>query len=159
MGEKPRHPAFFRRLLDGRAHLAQVSLVEVDDEEERFGGEELKAAQPLQVIAREFERAQWLSVLERRLTAPHQIALLLELRRASLFQILFDAFEPAFGDSEIRQNQLVFHRLRITGGVDRARRVRHALIAERMDDVHERIGVLVPGHVHERLRASFEPRR
>ena len=69
---------------------------------------------------RELERAQRLSVFERRLTSAHEIALLFELRRAPFLQILLDALDSAFGDAEIREDQFVFHRLRVARGIDRA---------------------------------------
>ena len=42
----------------------------------------------------------------------------------ALLEILLDALEPALGDAEVRENQLVLHRLRIARGIDRTRRVR-----------------------------------
>ena len=44
---------------------ATIRLVEVDDDEQRLGREELEAAQPPRVVAGEAERAQRLAVLER----------------------------------------------------------------------------------------------
>ena len=95
-------------------------LVEIDDEQQRLCREKLKAAQPFAIVAGELERAQRLAVFERRLAALHQIAFLLELGGAPLLQILLDALEPAFGDAEVREDQFVFHRLRVARGIDRA---------------------------------------
>ena len=57
-----------RRCSMSRGGLAagELRFVEVDDDEQRLGGEELEAAQPLQVVALEVERAQRPAVLERR---------------------------------------------------------------------------------------------
>ena len=91
-------------------------------------------------------------MLERVLASLHEVALLLELRGFTLLEILLDAFEPALGDAEVREDQLVLHRLRIARGIDRARRVRDRRIAKRANDVDERVGVLVAGNIDERLR-------
>ena len=61
----------------------------------------------------ELQRAQRLALFERVLAALHQIAFLLELRRAALLQILLDALEAPLGDAEVGEDQLVFHRLRV----------------------------------------------
>ena len=63
-------------------------------------------------------------------------------------------FEAPLGDAEVGEDQLVFHRLRVARRVDRAGRMRDRRVAERADDVHERVGVLVAGDVDERLRAG-----
>ena len=94
------------------------------------------------------------AALERALAALDQIALLLELRRAALLQILVESFEAPLGDAEIREDQLVFHRLRVARGIDRARGMCDRLVAKRANDVHEGVGVLVAGDIDERLRAA-----
>ena len=84
--------------------------------------------------------------------------LLLELARARFLQILFDSLEATFGDAEISEQQLVFHRLRVTRGIHRSRRVRHRLVAKRAHDVHQRVSVLVRGNVNECLRTRARRR-
>ena len=80
----------------------------------------MKAAQKSAIVAGEFKRAKRLAVFERRLTSAHQIAFFFELGGAPFLQILLDALDPAFGDAEVREDQFVFHRLRIARGIDRA---------------------------------------
>ena len=147
-------PGLRRGPLDVGADLRDVGFVEIDHEQQRLGREELKAAQPLQIVAGERQRAQRPALFERGLALLHDVALLLELRRSSLLQIALDALEPPLGDAEVGEEQLVFHRLRVARRIHRARRMRHRLVAKRAHDVHERVGVLVVGHVHERLRAA-----
>ena len=50
-----------RRARPRRSALRQIRLVEVEHEEQRLGREELKAAQPLRIVAGELERAQRLA--------------------------------------------------------------------------------------------------
>ena len=129
----------------------RLRFVDVDDDEQRLGGQELKAAQPLEIVALEVERAQRLAVLERRLDGRDDVALAFELGRPRFLQILDEALQPAFGDAEVREDQLVFHRLRVARRIDRPGRVRHRGIVERADHVDERVGVLVGGDVDQRL--------
>src|SRR5262245_11365597 len=83
-----------------------------------------------------------------------QVAFFLELGRARLLQVLLYPLEPPLEDAEVGEDQLVLHRLRIPGGIDRARRMRNCLVVKGAHDVHERVGVLVAGHVDERLRTG-----
>ena len=153
-------PAASAALVDARRAVAarrQLRLVEVDDDQQRLRREKLKAAQPLQIFALEIERAQRPSVFERRAAERDDVALALELGRAALLQILLEPFEPALGDAEVREDQLVFHRLRVARRIDRPRRMRHRRIVEGAEDVDERVGVLVGGDVDQRLRAAGSP--
>ena len=76
------------------------------------------------------QRAQRLPVFERGLAAPHDhVALTFELGGLRFLQILLEALEPALGDAKVRQDQLVFHRLRVARGIHRSGRVRHGRIA------------------------------
>ena len=144
---------------DAGAHVGHVRLVQIDHQQQRFRREELEAAQPLDVVAGEFQRAQRLALFERLLAPLHQVALLLEFGRASLLQILLDAFEPPLGDAEVGEDQLVFHRLGVARRIDRPGGMGHRRIAEGADDVDERVGVLVAGDIDERLGARFRRRR
>ena len=139
--------------LDAGGDVADVGLVEIDHEQQRLGREKLKAAQTFEIVAGQLQRAQRLAFFECGLAALHQIALLLELGRTALLQIFLEALEPPFDDAEVREDQLVLHRLRVARRIDRACGMRDGLVAERAHDVHERVGVLVAGHIDERLRA------
>ena len=79
---------------------------------------------------------------------------LLELGRFSLFQIPFDALEPTLCDAEVGEYQFILHRLRVSRRIHRTARMGDRRITERADDVNERVGVLVRGHVDESLRAG-----
>jgi hypothetical protein len=149
-----REPGLRRGLFDVRAHLGHVRFVEIDHEQQRLGGQELKAAEPLQVVAGERQRAQRTPLFERRLALLHDVAFPFELRRSALLQIAFDALETPLGDAKVGEDQFVFHRLRVARGIDGAGRMRHGFVAKRAHDVHERIGVFVVRDVHERLRAA-----
>ena len=137
------------RLLDVRG-VGDVGLVEVDHQEQRLGRQQLKAAEAALVVAGEAQRPQRLAVLERILAAKNEVALLLELRRLVLLQILLEPLEAALDDAEVGEDQLVFHRLRIARRIDAAGCVRDRLVAKRPDHVHESVGRLVAGDVHER---------
>ena len=117
-------PVFAAARLDVGADVGDVGFVEVDDEQQRLGREELKAAQPLQIVAGRAAARAAACPLRARPAALHEIALLLELRRASLLQILLEPLEPPLGDAEVGEDQLVFHRLRVARRIDRARRMR-----------------------------------
>ena len=84
----------------------------------------------------------------------HDIALALELRGLRLLEVLFETLEAAFGHAEVGEDQLVFHRLRVTRRIDRACRMGNGGIPKRAQDVNERIGVLVRDDVDERLCAG-----
>ena len=105
------------------------------------------------------ERAERTSVFERRAAERHDVALAFEIGRPALLQILLEPFEPPFGDAEVREDQLVFHRLRVASRVDRPGRMRHRRIRERPQHVDERVGVLVRGDIDERLRRAGPDRR
>ena len=68
--KKRRQPGGFRRAVDVASphlRLRELRFVEIDHDEQRLGGEKLEAAQPLEIVAFQIERAQRLAVLERRL--------------------------------------------------------------------------------------------
>ena len=165
---RPRSPARDRNGVRPAASAARVDVaapsppascdfVEVDDDQQRLRRQELKPAQPLEILALEIERAQRPALLERRPAEREHVALAFELGGAALLQILLEPLEPALGDAEVREDQLVFHRLRVARRIDRARRVRHGRILERAQHVDERVGVLVGDDVDERLRAGRLP--
>ena len=59
--------------------LREVRFVQIDDDEQRLCGQKLKAAQPLQVVALQVQRAQRPSVFERRFTEQNHLALAFEV--------------------------------------------------------------------------------
>ena len=148
--EKRRKAGPGGRFLDAAADLGHVGLVEVDHQEQRFGCQQLEAAQSLEVLAGQVERAQRRPVFERVLAARQQIAFLLEVGRLGFLQVLVEPLEPSFDHAKVGQNQLVFHRLRIARRVDRLGDVGHRLVGERPHDVNQCVGVLVGDHVHQR---------
>ena len=99
-----------------------VGLVEVDDDEERLGREQLKAAQPPQVVAGEAERAQRLAVLERRPCSAGSGRAPSRGRRTCSSSDPSRAARAALDDAEVGEDQLVFHRLRVARRIDRSRR-------------------------------------
>ncbi len=111
----------------------------------------------LMTISSGFAERNWNprpAVFEGGLAEKNHVTLALELGGAVLLQIFFEALEPALDDPEVRENQLVFHRLRIARGIDGAARMRHRRILEGANDVHEGVGVLVGGDVDERRGAA-----
>ena len=82
------------------------------------------------------------------------VALAFEVGGAGLLEILLQPLQTALCDAEVREDQLVFHRLRVARRIDRAGRVRHRRILERAQDVDERVGVLVRDDVDQRLGAG-----
>ena len=106
--------------LDRRVPARELRLVEVDHDQQRLGGKELESTQPLQILAFQIERAQRLRLFERGLADLDDVALALQIRRPHFLQILVETFEASFGDAEVRKDQLVFHRLRISRRVDRS---------------------------------------
>ena len=155
MSEERRQAGFRRGGFDARSDVADVGLVEIDHEQQWLRREELKAAQTLEIITSQTQRTQWLAVFECRLAALHQLAFFVELGGATLLQIFFESLESPFNDHEVGEDQLVFHRLCVARGIDRACRMRDGRIAEGAHDVHERVGVLVSGNIDECLRAGF----
>ena len=145
-------PRFRGSGFDARGDVADVGLVEIDDEQQRLGREKLKAAQTFEIVAGQLQRAQRLAFFECGLAALHQIPFLLELGGTALLQIFLEALEPPFNDAEVSEDQLVFHRLGVARRIDRAGGVRDRRVAERAHDVDERVGVLVASHIDERLR-------
>ena len=152
-------PAFAAAVSMPARDVGDVGLVEVDDEQQRLGREELKSAQPFQVVACQLQRAQRLAFFECDPAALNELAFLLELCGAALLQIFLETFESPLDDAEVGEDQLVLHRLRVARRVDRARCMRDRRVAKRADDVHEGVGVLVAGDVDERLRARLAPGR
>ena len=75
-----------------------------------------------------------------------------------LLQIFLDAFQTAFRDAEIREDQLIFHRLRVARRIHRSGWMRDCFVAKRAHDVNKRVSVLVRGDIDERLRAGASRR-
>ena len=138
------------------AAAADVGFVEIDHDQQRLGRQQLKPAQPPEIVAGEAERAQRLAVLERGLAArASRSRLLLELGGLVLLEILLDPLEPPFDDAEVGEDQFVFHRLRVARRIDRsATGCGTDGVAKRAHDVHERVGVLVAGDVDQRRGAG-----
>ena len=153
-GQKRRQPGFLCGSVDARADRSEIGLVEIDHEEQRLGGEELKPAQQLQVGTGQSQRPQRLALFKRRATALDEVALLFELGRLPLLQILFDPLEPPLGHAEVCEDEFVFHRLRVARRIDRAGGGRNRFVAKGADHVYERVGVLVAGDVDEPLGAA-----
>ncbi len=120
MREKGREPGRIRGScgVGGIVAAGELRFVQVDHDEQRLRRQELKAAQPLQVVAVEVECSQRLSVFERRLARDDDVTFALEIRRFRFLQIFLEALQPPFGHSEVGKNQLVFHRLRIARRID-----------------------------------------
>ena len=137
-----------------RRRAGQLRLVEVDDEQQRFCRQELESAQPLQIFTLQIQRAERPALFERGAAERDHVALAFEFRGPAFLQIFLEPLEASLGDAEVRKDQLVFHRLGVARRIDRARRVGDRGIVERADDVDERVGVLVRGDIHERLRAA-----
>ena len=79
--EKRRQPGRFgaRRCRSLLRRRRADCFVEVDDDEQRLRRQELKAAQPLQIVALQVERAQRPPVFERRAAQRDDVAFALEL--------------------------------------------------------------------------------
>ncbi len=79
----------------------------------------------------------------------------LEIRCLDAFLALFlEALETPLDHAQVGEDQLVFHALRVAGGIHRTTRVGHGLVAEGADDVDEGVGIFVAGHVHQGSSAA-----
>ena len=105
------------------------------------------------------EAAQRRAVLERGAAALEQVALALELRRAPLLQVALDPFKAFLDHAEIRQDQLVLHRLRVGIRTDGLGVMGDAGVAEGAHDVNERVGVAKRGDVEQGLGGRATRRR
>jgi hypothetical protein len=92
-------------------------LIDVDDDQERLGGKELKAAQPLQVVAFQVQRPERLPSS----SAGDKVTTSRSRSRSAerFFFRSFDPFEPTARPRRGRQDQLVFHRLCVARRIDR----------------------------------------
>jgi hypothetical protein len=95
-----------------------LRFVQVDHDQQRLRRQKLEPAQPLQIFPFEIERTKGSALFERCPAHREDVPLAFELRCSPLFEILLQTFETAFGHSKVRQDQLVFHCLRIPCGVD-----------------------------------------
>jgi hypothetical protein len=121
--------------------MADVRFVHVQHEQQRLRREELEPAQALEVVGRQGQRAQRSPVLERRPAFDEHLVLPLQLGRRRLRQVLLQPFEPALGDAQVRENELVLHGTGIARRVEAAVRVRDGLVAKEPHDVEQRVGV------------------
>ena len=129
-----------------------VGLVQVHHQQQRLGREEAEPAQPAPVLRRErAARAAACAFSSAVLQRQHDLALRFEVGRAHLLQVPLDAFEPALGDAEVGEDQLVLHRLGVGRRVDRRAHGGDGLVAKRAHDVHERVGVAERRHVEQCL--------
>ena len=78
----------------------------------------MKAAEPFEIVAFEIQRAQRPSFFERGLARDQYVAFALQIGGPILLEIFFEPLQPPLGDAEIREDQFVFHRLRVACGVD-----------------------------------------
>ncbi len=160
--EKCGQPGGFGRAVKTRGRLAalrELRLVQVDHDEQRFGGQKLKAPEPLQIVAFEIERPERLAILERRPAQHDDVAFSFEIRGLRFLEILFEAFQTPLCDAQVGEDQLILHRLRVARGVDGAGRMRDRWIVECAENVNKRVGVLVRGDVHECLGPARSARR
>src|SRR6185295_9141791 len=86
--------------------VRELRFVQVDDDEQRLGREELVAAEPLPVLAFEVQRAERPPLFERGLAEDEHIALALELGSAAFLQVLLEPLEAPLHDAEVREDQL-----------------------------------------------------
>ena len=70
--------------LDRVLRVREIRLVEVQDDQQRLGGQELETAQPLRVVRSELERAQRRARFERFAAALQDLLFLAQLRRVGL---------------------------------------------------------------------------
>ena len=137
-----------------RGHIVgDLRLIDIDDDQERLRGEKLKTAEPLEIVALQVQRAERTSVFESCPALCKNCLFALQIGRFSLLQIFVDALEPPLRQPEVRENQFVFHRLRVTRRIHRSGRMRDRRIVERAQNVNERVGILECGDVDERLAA------
>ena len=145
---------------DGRvAPIGQLRLVDVDHDQERLRRKKLKAAEPLEIVAFEVQRTERPAVFECLAANREDVALAFELRRAGFPEVALEAFEPPLGDAKVREDQLVFHRLGVACGIDRAGRMWNGRILKRAEHVDEGVGVLIGDDVHECFCAAGSARR
>ena len=77
--EKRRQTGVHRGTIHIGADGGDVCFVEIDDEQQRLRREELEPAQPLQIVARQLQRAQRRALLERVAALQHDVTLALEV--------------------------------------------------------------------------------
>ena len=138
--------------LRGAVRIPNVVLVQVDHQQQRLGGQELESAQRAGVAAFEFQRADGRAVLQCRQTAREDAGLAVEIAARTLLSVALDPFETALRHLQVRENQLVFHRLRIARRIDTAGCMRYVLGAEHPHDVQQCMRLAVGPHVDEAAR-------
>src|SRR5262249_48629081 len=74
-----------------------------------------------------------------------------QIRGRRLLQIFLEPLEPALDDAQVGEDEFVFHRLDIAEWIDRTGGVGDVLVAERTDDVQQRIRIAERGDVEEIL--------
>ena len=101
------------------------------------------------------EGAERLPALERAPELEQEFLLALQFRGRALLEVLLEAFQSSLDHDEVGEEELVLHRSHVTGRVDRPCRVRHAVVFEEPDHVHERVGVAEGGDVEQVLGARL----
>src|SRR5207244_7242931 len=99
--------------------LRDAGFVEVEDDEQRLCREELKPAQSSAVVTDELQRSKRTAVFQRLATDGDDVAFALEVRRPAPFQIFVEPIEAPLGDGQVGEKQLLLHRLRLAGGIER----------------------------------------
>ena len=135
-----RHPLLLAAVRDGRVSRSQALALASTITDEN--------------VAAWIERAEGLSFLERSAATLNEVAFFLQFRGLAFLQVPLDSLQAPFGDAEIREDQLVFHGLRIARRVNGTRGMRNRFVTKCADNVYEGVGVLVAGDVHERLRSG-----
>src|SRR5215208_4261052 len=103
MGKKRLQAGLRRGSFDASDDVANIGLVEIDDEQQRLCREELKATQTFEIVAGQLQGTQRLAFFECGLAALHQLAFFLELSRTAFLQIFLEALQTPFDDDEVRE--------------------------------------------------------
>lgn len=95
----------------------------------------MKSAETPGIVSGECQGPERLAILERRAAADQERLLVLQIRRGALFQVAFEAFEASLDDTQVREDQLVFHRAHVARRIDGAGGVGDRRVAEHPHDV------------------------
>ena len=141
-----------------RSAVRQIRFVEIQNEEQRLGRQELKPSQPLASSASSCSARSGRPVFERRAAADRESPAPFAVPACCAF------FESR--SSRSRRRSTTPRSARMTSssivrtsraGIDGTRRMRHRGIAEHPDDVQQRVGVAERRDVEQRLRARLAP--
>jgi hypothetical protein len=129
-----------------------VRLIEVEQDQLRFTGQQTKPAQTFMLCLCEAQTAHWTLRLQRFLTALEQSVFTVQLRIADFFDIFAETFEPFFHHLQISQEQFIIEREKIPNGIHAALRMRHRWMVKRPHHVRQSIGI--PHERHETLHET-----